>query len=98
MEKLQQLYIEDYYRQKLKQGNNREILAGLTGLDRQELEAFMFYCKYSDTYISTLNDYDFLVSLMSCYNQYQRDQEVNQLIEEQAGSDAAKKSSERFKD
>lgn len=98
IEKLQQLYIEDYYRQKLKQGNNRTILTDLTGLDRQELEQFMFYCKYADTYISTLNDYDFLMSLMACYQQYQRELQVNQLLDEQSGGKNTEGSSERFKD
>lgn len=83
IEKLRQLYAEDYYKRKLKEGNNRETLVALTGLDRQELEVFMFYCKYAETYISTLNDYEFLISLLNCYDQYQRERTVNQLLEEQ---------------
>ncbi len=95
LEKLQQLYVEDYYRQMLKKGNNREILVELTGVPRHELEAFMFYCKYSDTYISTLNDYDFMVSLMACYAQYEREKAVDQLINEQEVPDRMPE--ERFK-
>lgn len=83
LEKLRQLQAEDYYRRKLTEGNNREILVELTGLPREELEAFMFYCKYSDTYINTLNDYQFLQSLLQCYDQYVREQEVNQLLNDQ---------------
>jgi hypothetical protein len=83
LEKLRQLQAEDYYRLKLTEGNNRAILVELTGLPREELEAFMFYCKYSDTFINTLNDYQFLQSLLQCYDQYVREQEVNQLLNDQ---------------
>lgn len=99
LEKLRQLQAEDYYRRKLTEGNNRQILVELTGLPREELEAFMFYCKYADTYINTLNDYDFLISLLKCYDQYIRDQEVNQLLDEQDIQQKAKEAQgERFSD
>jgi hypothetical protein len=98
LEHLRQLYAEDFYREKLKQGNNREVLVTLTGVPREELEAFMFYCKYADTYISTLNDYDFLISLLNCYDQYQRERAVNKLIEEQGVREKINAESERFTD
>ena len=70
--KLQQ---EDYYRRKLEEGSNREILEELTGIPKAEMEAFMFYCKYSDAEIRTFNDYQFLVSLLDCYELYEREKE-----------------------
>lgn len=69
---LRKLQQEDYYRRKLEEGSNREILEQLTGIPKEEMEAFMFYCKYSDTEIKTFNDYQFLVSLLSCYEEYER--------------------------
>ena len=72
---LRKLQQEDYYRSKLEEGNNREILEELTGIPKQEMEAFMFYCKYSDTQIRTFNDYQFLVSLLDCYELYKREKE-----------------------
>tara|TARA_B100000900_G_scaffold251191_1_gene214000 strand:- start:6401 stop:7165 length:765 start_codon:yes stop_codon:yes gene_type:complete len=72
---LQKLRQEDYYRRKLEEGNNREILEELTGIPKAEMEAFMFYCKYSDAEIRTFNDYQFLVSLLDCYASYEREKE-----------------------
>ena len=70
---LRKLQQEDYYRRKLEEGNNRTILEDLTGIPKEEMEAFMFYCKYSETQIRTFNDYQFLVSLLSCYEEYERE-------------------------
>jgi len=72
---LRRLQQEDYYRQKLEEGNNRESLEELTGIPKEEMEAFMFYCKYSDTLIRTFNDYQFLVSLLECYEEFERNKE-----------------------
>lgn len=72
---LRRLQREDYYRQKLEEGNNRESLEELTGIPKEEMEAFMFYCKYSDTQIRTFNDYQFLVSLLECYEEFERNKE-----------------------
>ncbi len=75
---LRRLQQEDYYRRKLEEGNNRESLEELTGIPKEEMEAFMFYCKYSDTQIRTLNDYQFLVSLLECYEEYERQKEMQE--------------------
>ena len=72
---LRRLQKEDYYRQKLEEGNNRESLEELTGIPKEEMEAFMFSCKYSDTQIRTFNDYQFLVSLLECYEEFERNKE-----------------------
>lgn len=72
---LRKLQQEDYYRRKLEEGSNREILEELTGIPKAEMEAFMFYCKYSDAEIRTFNDYQFLVSLLDCYELYEREKE-----------------------
>lgn len=96
LEKLRQLYAQDYYKQKLQEGNNREILVRLTGMPKQELEEFMFYCKYADTHIRTINDYEFLRSLLACYDEYEKDKSLNQLLDEQEVQE--KTQGERFKD
>jgi len=72
---LRKLQKEDYYRRKLEEGNNRVVLEQLTGIPKEEMQAFMFYCKYSDTEIKTFNDYQFLVSLLDCYALYERERE-----------------------
>ena len=97
MRKLRELQIQDQYRHMLKEGNNREILTELTGMDKDELEAFMFFCKYSRTQINTMNDYDFLLSLMNCYEEYLRIQEREQILREKESKPRETQTKERFK-
>ncbi len=96
LEQLRELYAQDYYKQKLKEGNNRDIITNLTGLQKDELEAFMFYCKYANSRINTINDYEFLMSLLNCYDLFIKERELNLLLEEQATPE--KVGGERFKD
>jgi len=81
LQALRELQREDYYRRKLEEGTNREIIEELTGIPKAEMEAFMFYCKYSETEIRTFNDYQFLVSLLSCYEEYEREKERQEALE-----------------
>lgn len=80
LRKLAELKAEDAYREKLKENNNRESVIGLTGLSRDELEAFMFYCKYSNVRMSTMNDYEFLLSVQACYSSYVRENELEEFL------------------
>lgn len=98
-EKLRELYAEDAYRDKLREGNNREIVVMLTGIDREELEAFMFYCKYSGTSINLMNDYEYVMSLLRCYDQYERERAVREILDQQGKSEEAQRIiQERFRD
>lgn len=72
LQALKELQKSDAYRSKLEEGTNREILEELTGIPKEEMEAFMFFCKYSKVEIQTWNDYQFLNTLLSCYEEYQR--------------------------
>ena len=81
LQALRQLQREDYYRQMLEEGSNRQIIEELTGIPKAEMEAFMFYCKYSETEIRTFNDYQFLVSLLDCYEEYEREKERQEALE-----------------
>lgn len=83
MRELRRLIQEDYYRRKLLEGNNRTIVAQLTGLTKEELEAFMFFCKYSNTRIQLLNDYEYIESLLDCYDEYVRQKEIDQILIDQ---------------
>ncbi len=67
---LAQLKAEDAYRLKLEESNNRQKVIELTGLSKDELEAFMFYFKFAPVYMSTMNDYQFLISVKQCFEQY----------------------------
>lgn len=95
LKKLAILKAQDQYKTKLKQGNNREILTNMTGLSKDELEEFLFFCKYSRVQISTMNDYNLLMSLMACYEEYLRIKEKEQILEEHESGQGT--TSERFK-
>lgn len=82
MRQLQELQKKDAYFQRLKQNNNRAIFTEITGLTKEELESFLFFCKYSNTFINTLSDYDFLISLMACYEEYLRVQQIDTLLDQ----------------
>lgn len=82
LRKLAILKAEEAYREKLKESNNRESVITLTGLSKVELEAFMFYCKFSKVRMNHLNDYDFLLSVQRCYAEYVRDKELEGFLEQ----------------
>lgn len=80
LRKLAILKAEEAYREKLKESNNRESVTTLTGLSKEELEAFMFYCKFTHVRMNHLNDYDFLIAVQRCYAQYVRDKELDEFL------------------
>ncbi len=77
---LARLKEEDAYRHKLHENNNRKSVVSLTGLSYEELEAFMFYCKYSPVRMHSLNDYQFLLSVQRCYKQYVKEKEMEDFL------------------
>ena len=79
---LAQLKAEDYYREVLEQNSNRQNVEKITGLTKENLEAFMFYCKYSSARMRTMNDYDFLVSVQRCYKLYVEERELENFLEQ----------------
>ena len=82
LRKLAQLQKEDAYRKKLRESNNRQRVMELTGLKRSELEAFMFYCKYSPVRMRRMNDYEFLRSVRRCYQLYVKDKELDRFLQQ----------------
>lgn len=82
LRKLAQLKAEDAYREKLEESNNRSAVMRMTGLSRQELEAFMFYCKYVPVNMNQLNDYEFLISVQACFRRYMKDRELEGFLEQ----------------
>lgn len=79
---LAQLKAEDAYRLKLEESNNRQKVTELTGLSKEELEAFMFYCKFAPVYMSTMNDYQFLISVKQCFEQYVKERELEEFLQQ----------------
>ena len=79
---LAQLKAEDAYREKLEESNNRQSVVQLTGLSREELEAFMFYCKFSPVNMRSMNDYEFLLSVQHCFREYVRERELENFLQQ----------------
>lgn len=82
LRKLAQLRAEDAYRSKLEESNNRMAVIRLTGLDRDELEAFMFYCKYVPVNMNRLNDYEFLLAVQACFRRYMQERELEGFLQQ----------------
>lgn len=82
LRKLAELEAEDAYRRKLEESNNRNAVVSLTGLDREELEAFMFYCKYVPINMNRLNDYEFLLAVKACFYRYMKDRELEGFLDQ----------------
>lgn|GEM_PF-97216 len=82
LRRLAQLKAEDAYRDKLEESNNRSAVVRLTGLSQEELEAFMFYCKFARVNMYSLNDYEFLLSVQACYRQYVKERELEGFLDQ----------------
>lgn len=82
LRKLAELRAEDAYRKKLEQSNNREAVVKITGLSLEELEAFMFYCKFASVGMHTLNDYQFLRSVQNCFYTYLKEKELEGFLDQ----------------
>lgn len=82
LRKLRELEKADAYRDKLYDSHNRKRVMELTGLSREELETFMYYCKYSRVRMQTMNDYEFLRSVKACYRKYLEQQETESFLEQ----------------
>jgi len=82
LRKLRDLEEADSYRKKLYESHNRKRVMELTGLTREELETFMYYCKYSRVRMRTMNDYEFLRSVKACYRQYVEQQEMESFLDQ----------------
>ncbi len=79
MAELRLLMEREGWRNKL-QGSNRKALQELTGMNPAEVEAFAFYC--SGGRIRSATDYELLRSLLECYERYQRQRSVDEILNE----------------
>lgn len=79
---LQELRKQDAFREHLNKGKNHEHLLQLTRLTETELEQMLFFCRYSKHYISTATDYELLISLLSCFEEYESIRKREQILDE----------------
>ncbi len=61
----------DAYRNLINSKYNKEIVEKITGLKAEALKEFMDQCTLSDTFIENANEYDIIVAINNCFEEYQ---------------------------
>jgi hypothetical protein len=75
LRELAALVASDEYRVKLNESRNRAALFELTGLTEAKIEEVLLFCRYNQNAIRTATDYELLVSLIDCYQEFERRQQ-----------------------
>lgn len=76
LRELAALVNSDQYRVQLAESRNREALFELTGLTEARIEEVLLFCRYNQNAIRTATDYDLLVSLIDCYQEFEERQQL----------------------
>ncbi len=71
MKKLRKMKEDDKVRNLLEKKYDRETLVALLQLDRNDIDAILLNCSYSDNFIVTANDLQILDAISECYEEYQ---------------------------
>ena len=77
LRELAALVNSDQYRVQLAQSRNREALFELTGLTEARIEEVLLVCRYNQSAIHSATDYELLVSLIDCYQEFERRQKIS---------------------
>jgi hypothetical protein len=77
LRELAALVNSDQYRVQLAQSRNREALFELTGLTESRIEEVLLFCRYNQSAIHSATDYELLVSLIDCYQEFERRQKIS---------------------
>lgn len=70
MRKLQQLKKDNSTREMLESKFDRETIAVLLGIDKNDIPEILAKCNYSETFIKTANDLQILDAISDCYEEY----------------------------
>lgn len=76
LRELKEILENENYRQKLAKNNNRNALFELTGLTSNQIEELLLFCTWDKQMIQYKTDYELLLSLYSCYQDYIRRQRI----------------------
>jgi hypothetical protein len=71
LRELQAILESESFRTKLAESENRSALFELTGLTTEKIEEFLLFCHYNESHIRQATDYDLLVSLLRCFDEFQ---------------------------
>ncbi|MFT5863042.1 MAG: hypothetical protein ACI828_001697 [Flavobacteriales bacterium] len=70
MQKLRKMKEDDKVRNLLERKFDRETLSALLQLERNDIDAILQNCNYSDNFIVTANDLQILDAISECYEEY----------------------------
>uniref|UniRef100_UPI00404B53F0 carboxypeptidase-like regulatory domain-containing protein n=1 Tax=Flavobacterium sp. TaxID=239 RepID=UPI00404B53F0 len=70
MRKLQQLKKDNSTREMLESKFDRETIAVLLGIDKNDIPEILAKCNYSETFVKTANDLQILDAISDCYEEY----------------------------
>jgi hypothetical protein len=70
MKKLRKMKEDDQVRNLLERKFDRETLTALLQLERNDIDAILQNCNYSDNFIITANDLQILDAISECYEEY----------------------------
>ena len=63
---------KDAYQKGLTHKYNREMVGEITGLAEEQLDEFMLFCEIKDAFIERSNEYDIILAINRCYQDFQR--------------------------
>jgi hypothetical protein len=70
LSKLKDMKKDDNIRTLLETKFDRETIAMLLGIDKNDIPEILRHCSYSDSFIETANDLQILDAISQCYEQY----------------------------
>ena len=70
LKKLKEMKKDDTVRTLLESKYDRETVAVLLGISKDEIPEIMHRCNYSDSFIQTANDLQIMDAISACYEQY----------------------------
>ena len=70
LKRLREMKKDDTVRNLLESKYDRETLAALLGIDKNEIAEILQRCSYSDSFVKTANDLQIMDAISQCYEQY----------------------------
>ncbi|CAM2851445.1 CarboxypepD_reg-like domain-containing protein [Flavobacterium succinicans] len=70
LKRLKELKKDDTVRKALESKYDREMIATLLGIDKNEIPDILKRCSYSDSFIQTANDLQIMDAISGCYEEY----------------------------
>ncbi|TDD98749.1 carboxypeptidase-like regulatory domain-containing protein [Flavobacterium cellulosilyticum] len=70
LKRLKEMKKDDTVRNLLESKTDRETIAVLLGIDKNEIPEILHRCNYSESFVKTANDLQILDAISSCYEEY----------------------------